>query len=348
MPPFDRLADALPLTLVATLAALASFAVLPPLMPLLRRYALARPNARSSHQVPTPQGGGIAVAGVVLVLLALILAGVPGVPTGERTGLVALLAAALTLTVLGAIDDVRPLPALPRLAIQAAAVAVAVGFAPPEARLWPDALPIGIERALVTLAGLWFVNLYNFMDGLDWMTVAETLPIAAALALLAATGAAPVAAGVVAAATGGAMAGFAPYNRPVARLFLGDVGSLPVGLLLGWALFRLAGDGHLLPALILPLYYLADATLTLIRRIARREAITQAHRTHFYQRATVNGLPVRAVVGRVLLVNLTLAGTAVIATLAWTAPRGALAAAVAAFAVAALLVDFATPHERRR
>ena len=95
------------------------------------------------------------------------------------------------------------------------------------------------------------------------------------------------------------MLGFAPFNKPVARLFLGDVGSLPIGLLLGWLLLQLAAKGHLAAALILPLYYLADATITLACRIARGEPIWQAHRTHFYQRATDNGFSVPAIVTRV-------------------------------------------------
>ena len=79
----------------------------------------------------------------------------------------------------------------------------------------------------------------------------------------------------------------------MARLFLGDVGSLPIGLLLGWLMLMLAGRGNLAAAVLLPLYYLADATLTLIRRLAHGEPVWQAHRTHFYQRATDGGFSVR-------------------------------------------------------
>ena len=104
----------------------------------------------------------------------------------------------------------------------------------------------------------------------------------------------------------GAMLGFAPVNRPVARLFLGDVGSLPIGLLLGWLLVVLAGGGHFAAALLLPLYYLADATMTLLRRLAKGEPVWQAHRTHFYQRATDNGYSVMQIVGRVFVLNIAL------------------------------------------
>jgi UDP-N-acetylmuramyl pentapeptide phosphotransferase/UDP-N-acetylglucosamine-1-phosphate transferase len=117
---------------------------------------------------------------------------------------------------------------------------------------------------------------------------------------------------LLAAALLGAIIGFAPFNKPVARIFLGDVGSLPVGLLLGWLLLQLAAAGHLAAALLLSLYYLADATITLVQRIARAETIWQAHRTHFYQRATDRGLSVTNVVARVFVVNLVLAGLAFI------------------------------------
>jgi UDP-N-acetylmuramyl pentapeptide phosphotransferase/UDP-N-acetylglucosamine-1-phosphate transferase len=128
-----------------------------------------------------------------------------------------------------------------------------------------------------------------------------------------------------AAALLGAILGFAPFNKPVARVFLGDVGSLPIGLVLGWLLLRLAADGHLAAAVILPLYYLADATITLIRRVIRREPFWQAHRQHFYQRATDNGFAVPEIVRRVALVNVALAALAAI-TVAAEATAVSLAA----------------------
>ena len=117
----------------------------------------------------------------------------------------------------------------------------------------------------------------------------------------------------------GGLIGFAPFNRPVAKIFLGDVGSLPIGLLFGWLLVLLAGKGFVAAALLLPLYYLADATLTLFRRIAAREPFWQAHRTHFYQRATDRGFSVPEIVGRVFGTNIVLAALAA-ATVLWPGP----------------------------
>jgi UDP-N-acetylmuramyl pentapeptide phosphotransferase/UDP-N-acetylglucosamine-1-phosphate transferase len=285
-------------------AALASAALIVQLRPLFMRYWLARPNARSSHAVPTPQGGGVAVVAAVVVTLGF--AGMLG--PGERAALADLVplgAGVVLLAVIGAIDDMFALTVSPRLALQAIAVIVVVAFMPEELRVAP-ALPLAIERSAEIIAGLCLVNFTNFMDGIDWMTVAETVPITASLFAFSLAGAMPRPAGMTALALCGAMLGFAPFNRPVATLFLGDVGSLPVGLMMFFMLTQLAGT-HLAAALLLPLYYVADASITLMRRIARGENITQAHRGHFYQLATARGLSVMAVVARVFAVNVVLA-----------------------------------------
>jgi UDP-N-acetylmuramyl pentapeptide phosphotransferase/UDP-N-acetylglucosamine-1-phosphate transferase len=244
------------------------------------------------------------------------------------------------LAVTGACDDILHLPVTPRFLAQAVAVGMALAMLPPDARVVP-LLPWWVERAVLLVSGVYAINIVNFMDGLDWMTAAEVVPVTAAIWLLALWGAVASSDVVVAVALLGAMIGFAPFNRPVAKLFLGDVGSLPIGLLLFWLLLRLAASGHLAAALLLPLYYLADATVTLLRRLARGENVLHAHRTHFYQRATDRGFSILEIMTRVLVVNVALAALAlatVVEPLAW-AQLAALAAGVAI--VAALLAHFA-------
>jgi UDP-N-acetylmuramyl pentapeptide phosphotransferase/UDP-N-acetylglucosamine-1-phosphate transferase len=298
----------------AGVAAVLCWALLVLLRPWLALYAMAQPNARSSHRAPTPQGGGIAVVGATLVVAwgAIALFS----PSLQSDGGQALALTAMTamLAAVGAIDDVRTLPAAARLALQCMAVAVVLATLPHDLRVLPQ-VPWWIERAAIFFAGVWFVNLVNFMDGIDWMTVAEAVPVSGALVLLGLFGTMALLPSIIAAALLGAMIGFAPFNKPVAKVFLGDVGSLPIGLLLGWLLLELAGSGHLAAALILPLYYLLDATITLMRRMARGERFWQAHRSHFYQRATDNGLSVPAIVSRVVVINLALAALA-LATIA--------------------------------
>jgi UDP-N-acetylmuramyl pentapeptide phosphotransferase/UDP-N-acetylglucosamine-1-phosphate transferase len=283
------------------------------LRPLLVRIAMAKPNARSSHREPTPQGAGAAVVIAVFIACATIFLLWRGIALPPLQ-LAAFASAALLIAIVGAVDDVRSIEVTPRLLLQAAAAGIVIAALPADFTILP-LLPWWIERLLLLIGGIWFVNAVNFMDGIDWMTVAEVVPVSAALALLGMLGLLPGYAIVIALALLGAMLGFAPFNKPVARLFLGDVGSLPIGLVLGFLLLLLAGRGQLAAALLLPLYYLADASLTLFRRMAKGEQFWQAHRTHFYQRATQRGLSVNEVVGSVFVVNVLLAALALVTVL---------------------------------
>lgn len=291
--------------LIFVAAAAMCFGFLLGLMPLLARHALAKPNARSSHKVPTPQGGGIAVIASTMVATAAA-AIFFRTQLDDPLALAIVILTAAGLAAVGAMDDLRPMEAIPRLLLQAAAVTVVVATLPTEIQIAP-AMPWWLDRIIMVVGGVWLVNAVNFMDGIDWMTVAEIVPVTAALAVFGLMGILPVSATIVAVALCGAVVGFAPLNRPVARLFLGDVGSLPIGLLLGWMLVLLAGRGHLAAAILLPLYYLADTTTTLMQRLAKGEQITQAHRSHFYQRALDGGFSVYQIVGRVFLLNVLLA-----------------------------------------
>src|SRR6266446_2309554 len=272
------------------------------LLPMFRRYALARPNARSSHRIPTPQGGGAAV--ILAVAIALGADGALIEP--QRSALIDALplgAAIAVVTIVGAIDDIFPIAPMWRLAVQAVAVTLTVSTMPAELRAIP-VVPIAIERVAEIVAGLWFVNLVNFMDGIDWMTVAEAVPSTISIFVFALFGAAPPLAGSVALALCGALLGFAPFNRPVAKLFLG----------------------------------VADSSITLLLRLARGERITEAHRTHFYQLAVVRGLSVMTVVRSVFAVNLVLAVLAALSIRMSSAAFDLLALAAGAALVTALLV----------
>jgi UDP-N-acetylmuramyl pentapeptide phosphotransferase/UDP-N-acetylglucosamine-1-phosphate transferase len=320
---------------VILLAGLGSAALIVLMRPLFARYALARPNARSSHQAPTPQGGGVAVVLGAAAALAAIALFDPATRV-PFAGLMPLGAAVMLLMAVGVADDIFSLAPLPRLALQAAAVVAVVATLPTQLRALPM-VPLALERGVEIIAVLWFVNLVNFMDGIDWITVAETVPITAGLFILALLGAMPDVPAMIALALLGAMLGFAPFNRPVAKLFLGDGGSLPIGLVLGWLLLQLAGNGHLAAALLLPLYYVADATITLLRRMVRGEPITQAHRSHFYQLATTRGYSVIGVVRRVFGANVVLVWLAVVTVLFDSTVFDVIALLLGAVEVALLL-----------
>jgi UDP-N-acetylmuramyl pentapeptide phosphotransferase/UDP-N-acetylglucosamine-1-phosphate transferase len=283
------------------------------------------------------------VVSTLLVLAAALLWSAPA----SLAEILHLALAALFLAVVGGVDDLRHLPALVRLPLQTIAVAAVVA-AGADARILPDAVPPAFELVLVVVAGVWFVNLVNFMDGIDWLTIAEMVPITAFFALLGGAGLVSLPTALVGAALCGALLGFAPFNKPVAKLFLGDVGSLPIGLLVAWLLFELAAGASAAAAILLPLYYLADATTTLLRRLLRGERVWEAHRQHFYQQAVDrNGFSVSEVVRDVLVVNLVLAALAA-CTVTWPGwPVQAGAVAIGGALVIGLLRRFATPRPVR-
>jgi UDP-N-acetylmuramyl pentapeptide phosphotransferase/UDP-N-acetylglucosamine-1-phosphate transferase len=328
-------------------ALLASAALTMALLPLLRRHVLAHANARSSHVKATPQGGGIAV---IVATIGVTLAFVLSTRSVDSLSIIRLdwvLAATALLVAVGIGADTHLMPVAPRLLLQALAAAIVIAALPQDLRVaaW---LPWWIERLLLFVGTLWFVNLVNFMDGIDWMTVAEVVPVSGGLVALGFLGALPEHATIVALALLGAMLGFAPFNQPVARVFLGDAGSLPIGLLLAWLLILLAGRGHLAAALLLPLYYLADTTITLGRRLLNGERVWEAHRTHFYQRATDRGLSVYGIVGRVFAVNVALAILAAGAVWLDSMIASLVALAAGGLLVGALIAALAAGPRRHR
>src|SRR4029450_7863769 len=149
------------------------------LRPFMARYIIARPNVRSSHIAPTPQGGGIAVIGATTIVIACVLVFEPHLFSNPHQ-LAVTFVAVLGLAIVGIIDDVRPLNALPRLVLQAVAVIVVIASLPTTLRIF-SSMPWWLECAGLLVAGVWFVNLVNFMDGIDWMTVVEVVPIPARL-----------------------------------------------------------------------------------------------------------------------------------------------------------------------
>ena len=330
----------LPSLVAVVAAALLSAGITWAIRPWLLQYALARPNARSSHRIPTPQGGGVGVIAATLLVAGAIATYATTPPMNIPLTIVV---ATLFIALVGFADDIRSIPVLPRLLLQGAAVAAILFTTADHVRI-VAAYPLWIERGLLLLAGLWFVNLVNFMDGLDWMTVAEVVPITGAMLLLGWLGDFPAMATIVAAALCGAIIGFAPFNRPVAKVFLGDVGSLPIGLLLGWCLVQLAYQQQFAAALLLPLYYLADATVTLLRRMVRREPFWAAHRSHFYQRATDNGFSVLRVVSEVFALNVGLAVLAIASTRTQSAGIEIMLTIAGGLGVALTMYRFSKPR----
>jgi UDP-N-acetylmuramyl pentapeptide phosphotransferase/UDP-N-acetylglucosamine-1-phosphate transferase len=318
--------------IVAASAAISAGAILI-LRPILVRHLLAHPNHRSSHKVATPQGGGLGVMFALLVVCALaaLLA-----PRLGAASLIPVLGAACFLTVLGALDDAHALPVSWRFIGQTIAALAIVLTLPAELRILPEIVPLWLERALLVIGTIGFVNAVNFLDGIDWMTVAEVVPITLAVAVMCGFGVVPVGIGLLALALLGAMLGFAIFNKHPASIFLGDAGSLPIGLYLAVMLIYVA-HASLVAAILLPLYMIADTSITLVRRIINKEPFLAAHRSHYYQRAVIGGRSVPQVTARIFLHGLALALLAIGVALSQSPLLDFFALALGAFSTAATL-----------
>ena len=299
-------------------------------LPRLSRIALALPGARSSHRTPVPQlGGAFVLAGAFIAMIAL----------SQFTGLTTAIVCALAVCVVGALDDIRRLPIAVRFVLYMAVVALFVFNEGGDRRLAPQ-VPYAIEFLGICLALFWFMNLTNFMDGIDGIVVAQFVPLFAFVALLGGLGFMSATEGALGAALAGALLGFFIFNRPRARLFLGDAGSVPLGFLGGVLCYRIARDVSLFAALAPPLYFIADASITLCKRILRGERFWLPHRAHFYQQAFDAGQSNWSIIARVAMFTLSLCALA-FAGLGQDASTLTSLAALAVLTVSGLLLSLA-------
>jgi Fuc2NAc and GlcNAc transferase len=317
------------LALLLAISALAASALL---TGLVRRLAagsgvLDVPNPRSSHVVPKPRGGGLAI--VLVTTAGLLVLGLRGIVTWDLAG--ALVGGGLAVALVGLADDRRSLSAATRLTVHFAAALWALtwlGGLPP-LRVGTQLLSFGWTGYVLGAFGIvWTLNLFNFMDGIDGIAASEALFVALAGALLTASLTDVGGVGFAAVLFAAACAGFLLWNWPPASIFLGDVGSGYMGYVI--VVLAVAATRHNPVALwiwlILGGAFVVDATVTLLRRLLRRERVYQAHRSHAYQwlarRWGSHGKVTVAVVTMNLL---------------WLFPWALLAAAFPRYALAAVL-----------
>jgi Fuc2NAc and GlcNAc transferase len=289
---------------------------------LVLRYAvtrglLDRPNVRSSHSRPTPRGGGLAI--VVIALVGFAVLGAAGII--DRATAAALLGGGTLIAAVGWMDDRRGVSTPIRFALHIVAAVWSVAWlgGMPSLSVGVTAANLGPAGAVIaTLAIIWTTNFYNFMDGIDGLAAGEAASAGLVAAGLLISSNPPLAAAT--AVLAGAAAGFLPWNWQRARIFMGDVGSGFLGFV--FATLALASENSgAMPSLIwlvLMAVFFADATITLFRRIFRREPWYAAHRSHAYQRAVQAGWSHRRVTATVLVMN---AGLAFVARLATRAPE---------------------------
>jgi UDP-N-acetylmuramyl pentapeptide phosphotransferase/UDP-N-acetylglucosamine-1-phosphate transferase len=259
-----------------------------------RTVLLDHPNLRSNHVTPTPRGGGIAV--VFMLVIGLLIADI-------NYGIVL---AVLLLAAVSLMDDIIGVPALVRFLVQVMAVSIPLSML--HHPVLSEFLPGWLDTLLLAILWIWFTNLFNFMDGIDGISAAEMIAIGAGLVLITSlAGSFPDALSAYSLVIAAAACGFLWWNWHPAKIFLGDVGSIPIGFLLGYILLLAMQEGYGYAVAILPAYYLSDSTITLLKRLWRGKKIWVAHSEHYYQQAVRKGRRHDAVVRYISGINLLLA-----------------------------------------
>lgn len=248
-----------------------------------RLQLIQQPTERSSHSRPTPSGGGIGIA------LAGICGGLASYPGGEQFAAVIMLLTGAA-AMIGLLDDRFQLSPKSRILAHVAIVAVLLAtVGTPHVITTPfGEAPMALIYAIALLGGVWWINLYNFMDGIDGLAASQAVFLCLAMALLS-NGAAVAQTGWLtwwSVLLACACAGFLVMNWAPARIFMGDAGSNYLAVAVLAIAASLVVHGVLAYGTILALgaAFISDATVTLANRTIRREAVTQAHRTHAYQK----------------------------------------------------------------
>lgn len=287
-------------------------------------------NDRSSHKKPTPRGGGYYFA-ILTGLFALIWLHI-GEPILHQTYVVTLTLCGFFIAYLGWLDDRYSISAKLRFICQFLAVGLCIYMLPP---VLEGVMPLFIEKILLVLAWVWFVNLYNFMDGIDGIAAIQAAFISYILSL-AMPSIAPILLVLM-----GSVLGILRFNWHPARVFMGDTGSTYLGFILaGLMIYSLTLDfvGGFWTSLIISAIFILDATFTLIKRAFQGKKPWQAHKEHFYQRAVLVGMTHSQVVKRVIILNILFSFLALL-TIAtpyagpWTFGLAGLICAIVAFRI---------------
>ena len=293
-----------------------------------RQLTLGR---RSHHISPTPRGGGIVVVFALIICLAQV---------DFNYGI---MFSMLILTAIALLGDLVPISQLARLVVQIAAVTVPLSIMP--LPVLEGFMPLWLAKTFVGLLWVWFINLFKFMDGIDGLTSTVMIGIGIGLCLLVAIAGqfpSPIFTyGLVLASTA---SGFIWWNWHPAKIYLGEVGSTPIGFLCFYFLLLAADSGYAIPAAILPAYYVCDGSITILRRAYKRKKIWGMNNDYYYQRALRSGRTHSSVVSYIFGINLLLIMLAILSAL--NPETGVINLATAYATVFILLGFFAhIPHD---
>ncbi len=238
------------------------------------------PNHRSSHSKPIPIGGGMIVVPVIILL-----------SFKDSDWSIYFFASISIIFILSIIDDIKSLPVLIRLIFHFFIIAFVITsydgiyyFL----KLNYSFIPLNICLVIIIFGLLWFMNLFNFMDGIDGISGVEMIIIGIGSVIMIYMIEDNI--NKISLIMIGSAFGFLLYNWSPAKIFLGDSGSIPLGLIIGLLLLDIALKGYWLSALILPAYYIADTNITILKRLYKKTKIWTPHKDHFYQKAVKRGL----------------------------------------------------------
>lgn len=269
---------------------------------LNHKNIVATPNHRSNHKHPIPTGGGIAI------LFSFFVGCVPLVIFHSHAILAPtlLMLALSALTIISFRDDIKEVSIGIRLASHIMIATLGAFVVLQNGSIFMNYLPYWLEFCLITIVIAGFINLFNFMDGIDGMTGMESIFLSLSLALGFYLTGVQESYIYISLLLAGCVAGFLKHNWHPAKLFMGDAGSISIGFIIGTLLCIWAAKGYQAQALILPMYYFADAGVVVLMRVIRLEKFWLPHTKHFFQIAVRSGFTHTQVVLKVLITNIAL------------------------------------------
>ena len=283
---------------------------------LLPKFNLIdKPKKRSNHSDPIPRGGGLIVIPSIIFSIFFYIDN----QLIDFYPWYTFCCIGLILFCISFIDDIYNLPAVPRLFTQIICISFLVFYIDVDVKIFLDKIYFFLQVSdksiifdytitfLLIILWLWIINLFNFMDGMDGITFSQVCTFSIGIIILSLIGKIPEQYSYLGILMFSSMLGFFFWNAPPAKIFLGDVGSIPLGFIIGSIIMiNLLKLENFIPLLTLILFHVMDASLTLIKRIFKKKQIFKAHSDHFYQKKIREGISHREVLTKINIINFSL------------------------------------------